>query len=65
MHILYLIFSIVSIGIVLYLILSYKKETFISSGKTKCFSCEAEMPHVAHGAKCFDCIGTEKSLKYY
>jgi len=22
---------------------------------TKCFSCEAQEPHLAHGSKCFDC----------
>ena len=27
-------------------------ETFVS---TKCFSCEAQMPGVAHGTKCFSC----------
>ena len=27
-------------------------ETFKS---TKCFSCEAQMPGVAHGTKCFSC----------
>ena len=28
---------------------------YLSNRPTKCFSCEKEMPHIAHGTKCFSC----------
>ena len=39
-------------------ILFDNKETFnnyLSNRPTKCFSCEKEMPNIAHGTKCFSC----------
>ena len=48
--------SIVLIFLVILFVCANIKEGFYSQGnKTKCFSCERQMPYVGHPTKCFSC----------